>query len=72
MITTILMTFVDAPAGRQEVKYSAGDVVNISKADFERISSQNKNLLKEGKHDLGTGICYPCIRQKKTLTNKNK
>lgn len=65
MIVTILATFVDAPKGREEKKYFAGDVVSLSTADFERISSQNKNLLRKGKHNLGTGICYPCMRTKK-------
>lgn len=69
MIVTIMATFVDAPKGKDEKKYFAGDVVSLSTSDFDRISSQNKNLLKKGKHNLGTGICYPCMRNKKKTTN---
>lgn len=65
MIATVLATFVDSPKGREAKKYSVGDVVSISKNDFERITSQNKALLVEGKKDLGTGICYPCRSKRK-------
>lgn len=70
MIVTILQTFVDAPKGRTEKRYSAGDVVTMSKADFDRIGEQNKNLLFDGKKNLGIGICYPCRRNKNTKTKK--
>lgn len=63
MIATVKVTFVDAPKGRKERKYLAGDVIDISKDDFDRISAQNAELLSEGKTDMGTGICYPCTKK---------
>lgn len=40
MIVTVMQTFVDAPKGREEKRYNLGDVVSISKQDYERIISQ--------------------------------
>lgn len=65
MIATVLQSFVDAPKGRPETRYSAGDVISIAKADFERITGQNKDLLFDGKKDLGIGTCYACSRNNK-------
>lgn len=62
MIATIMATFTDAPEGREEKTYFVGDVVSMSKGDFDRIHGQNPNLVKEGKINLGTGICYPCLK----------
>ena len=45
MIVTVLQSFVDAPTGRTETRYTAGDVVSMASADFERITGQNKTLL---------------------------
>lgn len=68
MIVTVLQSFVDAPKGRKETRYTAGDVISMSVADFERITGQNKNLLYEGKKDLGIGTCHACSRN----SNKRK
>lgn len=65
MIVTVLQSFVDAPKGRKETRYTAGDVVSMAAADFERIKKQDKNLLYDGKKDLGIGTCYACSRNKK-------
>ena len=65
MIVTVLQSFVDAPKGRAETRYTAGDVVSMATADFERITGQNKNLLYDGKKDLGIGTCYACSRNNK-------
>lgn len=72
MIATVLQTFVDAPAGREEKKYFVGDVISIAKNDYERITKQGDGLLKEGKHNLGTGICYPCIKGVEKLNRRPK
>ena len=60
MIATVTKTFVDAPKGRKEKRYSYGDVISISKSDYERITQQQPDALKEGKLNLGVGVCYPC------------
>lgn len=65
MIVTVLKTFVDAPSGRDEKQYTAGDVLNMAKADFERITRQNASLLFEGKKNLGIGTCHACKRNNK-------
>lgn len=70
MIVTVLRTFVDAPKGRAKKRFSAGDLVSISKNDFERISSQNKDLLAEGDKRWGEGKCLPCKKKKNTNTKK--
>lgn len=70
MIATVKVTFVDAPKGRTEKRYLAGDVVSMSAEDFERITGQNKDLLVEGKHKIGNGVCHPCQKATKR-SNKN-
>lgn len=70
MIVTVLQSFVDAPKGRNATRYTAGDVVSMAVADFERITGQNKNLLYEGKKDLGIGTCHACSRNNKRKQQK--
>lgn len=72
MIVTILQTFVDAPKGRTEKRYSAGDIITMSKGDFDRITEQNKALLFDGKKFMGIGKCYPCQRNKNRNTKTKK
>ena len=77
MIVTVLETFVDEPKGRKARKYNYGDVVDMSKSDYERISSQQPSYLKEGKEDLGAGTCEPCnkkeaLQQKKSSKQEDK
>lgn len=61
MTATVLTTFLDKKNGK---RFSIGDVVSISSADFERINKQG-DYLKQGRHRFGTGICYPCKRRLK-------
>lgn len=61
MEATVLITFVDRKTNK---KYSAGDVVSISAANFERINDQGQ-YLKEGRHRFGSGVCHPCNRKSK-------
>lgn len=61
MTATVLITFIDR---KKNKRFSAGDVVSISSADFERINKQG-NYLKEGKHRFGSGVCHPCKRKTK-------
>lgn len=69
MIVTVMQTFVDAPKGRQEKRYNLGDVVSISKPDYERIISQAPGALVEGKRNIGQGICHACTRNKNRKKN---
>lgn len=61
MTATVLRTFLDK---KRNKRYSAGDVVSISSADFDRINQQG-NYLKEGRHRFGSGVCHPCKRKLK-------
>lgn len=68
MDATILLSFVDYPKGKKNkgaIRYKAGDVVSMSKEDFDRIQSQsNGRYLKEGRFPFGDGTCYPCQKSK--------
>lgn len=61
MEATVLSTFVDRKLNK---RFDSGDVVNISKNDFDRISAQGK-YLKAGRHRFGSGICHPCSKKSK-------
>ena len=60
MLATVLVTFIDRSKSK---RYDSGDVVSISKVDFERINKYG-NYLKEGRHRFGSGICRPCQKRK--------
>lgn len=70
MIVTVLQTFVDVPKGRNEKRYTAGDVISMAKADYERIIKQNPALLFEGKKKMNVGTCYACRGHKNRKINK--
>lgn len=71
MEATILRSFVYEKKGAPQIRYSAGDVVSMSKNDFDHIQERSGGkYLKEGRHPFGDGVCYPC--QKKTVQTKKK
>lgn len=70
MIVTVLQTFVDTPQGRDEKRYTAGDIISMSKADYDRIIKQQPALLFEGKKKMGIGTCYACKGHKNRRINK--
>lgn len=61
MEATVLMTFFDS---KLQKRFSVGDVVSISRNDFDRITAQGK-YLKQGRHRFGGGICHPCAKRLK-------
>lgn len=62
--TVTKVTFVDRAGNK---RYEYGDVINISRKNFERINEGRQfPLLTEGKIDLGVGTCYPCTKKKTT------
>lgn len=61
IIVTVIRDFVYLAKNK---RYREGDVLQISQSEFERINLNRRPILKEGKHDLGKGICYPCQKSK--------
>lgn len=73
MDVTILRSFVDEPKGRTAKRYQVGDVVSMSKNDFDRIQEQSGGkYLKEGRHVFGNGVCHPCQKKTELATLKTK
>lgn len=71
MEATILRSFVYEKKGSPQIRYSAGDVVSMSKNDFDHIQERSGGkYLKEGRYPFGNGVCYPC--QKKAVQTKKK